>query len=291
MGKKVKEKKRKGKKEKAPAYFLTPTGSQVTNYNVYYLNIKEKIIYFLLAFVTGAAVGYLFYGGIGKDEWGNPTTLTNILNCIVCIVTGFIAAAIFLPARAKSITAKRKRELAIQFRDMLEALTTSINAGRNVIDAFTVLYDDLKIQYEEDANILHEVEVILSYNINGFDIEDALEDFGKRSGVADIMNFAAVFKVAYPKGANMKDVLNSTTEVLCSKIEIKEEIETMVTANKSEQNMMVFMPVILIGLIKMMGDEFAENFTTLPGIIATTIGVALFIAAYYTGKKILDIKL
>ena len=241
--------------------------------------------------MVGAAVGYLFYGGIGKDEWGNPTKLTYIVNCMVCILTGILAAAIFLPARAKAIMAKRKRELSVQFRDMLEALITSINAGKNVIDSFTELYDDLKIQYEEDAFILHEVEVILSYNINGFDIEEAISDFGRRSGIVDIINFAAVFKVAYAKGANMKDVLNNTADVLCSKLEIKEDIETTVTANKNEQNMMIFMPVILIGLIKMMGEDFADNFTTLPGIVATTIGVGLFIAAYYTGKKILDIKI
>ena len=35
------------------------------------MKFSEKVLYFLLAFVAGAAVGLLFYGGIGKDEFGH----------------------------------------------------------------------------------------------------------------------------------------------------------------------------------------------------------------------------
>ena len=72
-------------------------------------------------------------------------------------------------------------------------------------------------------------------------------------------------------------------------MEIAEEIETMVTGAKSEQYMMLVMPVLLIGMIKMMSEDFAANFATLSGIIATTVGIGMFIIAYLIGRKVLDI--
>ncbi|MBQ7015755.1 MAG: hypothetical protein IJN10_02170, partial [Firmicutes bacterium] len=60
------------KKEKnlEPEYFMSKTNIPTLNYKVYRLKLKEKILYFLVAFAVGAAVGYLFYGGIGKNEFG-----------------------------------------------------------------------------------------------------------------------------------------------------------------------------------------------------------------------------
>jgi tight adherence protein B len=43
---------------------------------------------------------------------------------------------------------------------------------------------------------------------------------------------------------------------------ISEDIETKVAANKMEQNIMIIMPIGLVGVIKFMSPEFADNFTS-----------------------------
>ena len=142
---------KKEKKEVEPQYYMSATNIPTYNYNVYHMSKKEKMLYFLIAFVVGAAVGYLFYGGIGKDEFGQPTTLTYTLNIGISTVVGVIAGILFVPTRTEAIIAKKKVELNRQFRDMLEALTTSLNAGKNVTDSFYAVYEDLKVQYGEGA--------------------------------------------------------------------------------------------------------------------------------------------
>ena len=54
---------------------------------------------------------------------------------------------------------------------------------------------------------------------------------------------------------------------------------------------MIMMPIALIGIIKVMSPEFAENFVSFSGIVATTIAIILFVAAFFVGRKITDIKL
>lgn len=284
------KKKKKELKESESQWYTSPTNIPAYNYKVYYMSILEKILYFLLAFIVGAAVGYLFYGGIGKDEYGDPTTLTKVLNIMIPGIVGAIAGKLFVPVRNQQIIDKNRHKLNSQFRDMLEALTTSIGAGKNVRDSFKSVYDDLKVQYDEDAFILKELEIILDGMNNNVDVEELLMDFGIRSGNDDIYSFANVFKISYRKGGNIKDTIRTTHEILNDKMEINEDIETIVTSNKTEQNIMILMPIALIAMIKMMSADFAANFVTPVGIISTTVAVIMFVAAYFIGRAILDIK-
>lgn len=282
---------KKNKAEQEPQYYMSATNMPTYNYKVYYMKPVEKLLTFLLAFVVGAAVGYLFYGGIGKDEFGQPTTITWVLNITIPAIVGFIAGYLFVPVRMKSIIEKRKKDLNHQFRDMLESLTTSLGAGKNVNDSFFGVYEDLKVQYEADAFILKELEVIISGIHNNIPLEDVLEDFGTRSDNDDIQSFANVFKISYRKGGNIKDIIRNTHSILSDKMEITEDIETLVSSNKLEQNIMIVMPIALIGVIKMMSPEFAANFVTPTGIISTTVSIVIFVVAYFIGKSVLDIKI
>ena len=281
----------KKKQAPEPEFYVSATNMQTINYRVYYMKPLEKILTFLVAFIVGALIGYLFYGGIGKDEFGQATKVTLTLNLLIPGAVGIIAGKLFVPMRVQSIIKKRSTELSHQFRDMLEALTTSLGAGKNVNDSFIGVYEDLKIQYEPDAYILKELEVIISGIHNNVPIENVLEDFGIRSGNDDILSFANVFMVSYRKGGNIKDIIRNTHSILSDKMEIAEEIETLVTSNKTEQYVMVFMPIVLIGVIKMMSPEFAANFVTPTGIISTTISIVIFVVAYMVGKSVLDIKI
>lgn len=282
---------KKEKKEPEPQYFISATNEEVYNYNVYYMSKKEKILYFILAFLVGGAVGYIFFGGLGKDEFGNATVLTHIVNIAVIFVFGAITGKAFLPMRTKQLIEKKKRMLNTQFRDLLEGLTTALGAGKNVPDSFASIKDDLSNQYPEDAPILKELSVILSGLQNNINIEELLMDFGKRSGNKEIQNFANVFKVCYRKGGNIKDVIRNTHEILSDKMEINEEVETTISASKMNLNIMTVMPIFMIAAIKLMSEDFAKNFTTPSGIAATLVAVVIFVLSYFIGKKIMVIKL
>lgn len=275
---------------KEPQYYRSLTGTRTLNYRVYYMSITEKALYFALAFVVGAAIGLLFYGGIGADEYGDPTTLTYVLNTIIVLVCGTLCGIVFLKVRNGQLQEERQRKLKSQFRDMLEALTTALGAGKNVRDSFLAVYEDLQNQYEEDAYILQELKVIVDGQNNGINLEVLLKDFGERSGCEDIVDFAEVFEICFRQGGNIKDTVRNTGDIIGDKMSVAEDILTTVTGSKNEQYIMLVMPVVLIAMIKMSSEDFGSNFTTPAGLISTTIGVVLFVASYFLGTKILDIK-
>lgn len=276
--------------ELEPQYYRSATGDQVLNYKVYYMSKLEKVLYFILAFAAGAAVGYLFYGGLALDAFGNPTTATYILNVIVMGVVGFFAGKLYVPIRNKQILGNRQKALRTQFRDMLDALSTSLGAGKNVRDSFLIIQDNMQEQYDEEAFIVNELHVINAGMMNGVNIEELLADFARRSGNADIQDFADVFEICYRQGGNIKETVRNTCTIIGDKMSVAEEIETTISGSKSEQYIMLVMPILLVGMIKLSSPEFGAKFATPAGIIATTIGVVMFVASYFLGKKLLDIK-
>lgn len=172
----------------------------------------------------------------------------------------------------------------------MESLSTSLAAGKNITNAFGDARNDLTIQYSEEADIVKELDVILGGLTNNISIEELLIDFGKRSGIDDIESFGNVFDTCYRKGGNIKDVIQNTAMILTEKSEIEQEIETKLAANKNEQKIMSVMPIVLIALIKGTNPDFAKNFATLPGILASTFAIGCFVVSFFVGKRIMDIK-
>lgn len=278
------------KKEREPQYYTSMTNIRTLNYKVYYMSLAEKFLYFMIAFLVGAACGYLFYGGIGKDEFGEATTLTWVLNIMISSMVGTVCGVIYLPMRVKQIIAKRQRQIKRQFRDMLECLSTSLNSGKNVTDAFLAVQQDLMLQYDEDAFIHNEMKVIIAGIRNNIEIEYILYDFGRRTGIKDIIMFASIFRISFRKGGNIKDIIRNTNDIMRDKFDIQEDIETMMTSGKSELSVMMLMPVAMIGMFKLMSPEFGDNFTTGAGIASTTIALVIYALAYVLGRNIMDIK-
>lgn len=283
--------KKKKKKVQEPAYYTSATNAKTLNYNVYQMKVYEKIAYILLAFCVGFLIGLLFYGGIGTNSRGQATRLTYILNAIIPSIIGIIAVRIFLPVRKKQLISKRKEILRKQFSDMLESLSVSVSAGQNVPMAFQSVKHDLMIQYEEDSYIVQEVNLILKEISNGIPIENLLRDLGRRSAIKDISDFGQVFSISYRKGGDIKNIIYNCHKIISDKIEIEIDIETKVASSKNQQMIMCVMPVVIVAIMKMSGGEMSKNFTSLSGVIATTVSIGIFVAAYFIGRKILDIQI
>ena len=91
--------KKKSDDQEEVLYEISATNQRMINYRAYKMSSKEKMLYFIAAFLVGAVVGYLFYGGIGKDDYGNPRLITYIIDITVMLIVGLITAKVYLPIR------------------------------------------------------------------------------------------------------------------------------------------------------------------------------------------------
>lgn len=260
--------KKKTKREPIPGLI-----GEATDYSIYTPSKKEKILWFALALIASGAVLYLFYE-----------------NIFVSLIVGAVCGVIFIPIRTKQMITKRRQKLSLQFRELLDALSTSIGAGKNVHEAFQGSVEDLANQFTNESDIVRELEIICAGMYNNIAIEDLLMNFAERSGVEDVENFANVFATCYRKGGNINEVIKNTAEIIGDKIEIKMELQTMVAGQKNEMNIMLVMPILFIIVMKSMGGGLIDLSTPI-GLLSTTGALAIFVLAYFAGQWITNIKL
>lgn len=261
------------KKQKEPYVVKTGLLGNAEDYAVYNASLGEVILWFLMGFAVSGIVLFIFY----ENVW-------------VSLIVGIICGIAFVPMRRKQVINKRKRKLVLQFKEMLDSISTSIGAGKNVTDAFFTARDDLVIQFTADSDIVREVEIINQGINNGYRIEDMLLDFADRSEIVDVRNFANVFATCYLKGGNIKEIIKNTTKIIGDKIDIELEIATMVAGPTNEMNIMLFLPPVFVQLLKGMGDGIID-LKSPTGIISVTAAIVIFGIAYFVGKKITDVKL
>ena len=183
------------KQAKGPQYIPSALNTPMINYDAYYMNSQEKLMTFLIAFVGGGLIGLVFYGNQFLDENGNTTVLSMIGNVFIFLGVGLIAWRVIIPMREDQLKTKRRKDLRKQFRSFLETMAVSLSSGMNVSDSLMGAYNDLKVEYSEDAYIVAEVKEMIDGLQNNIPIEEMMVSLGERSGIEDIKNFGVVFEL------------------------------------------------------------------------------------------------
>ena len=189
-------------------------------------------------------------------------------------------------------TKKRLLNLRGQFRDMLESMNVAMRAGSTEIRALESSRDDLKMLYSEQSDIVREVDYILAaYENGGIPLRRLFRDFANRSGLEDVESFASIYEVIEGKSSRSSEILRQTQQVISDKMEIEAEIETMITSTKSEQTMMLIMPILIVGCMSLMGEGFMDVlYTTTAGRLVSTLVLVIFAAAFFLSEKLTSIK-
>lgn len=261
------------KKEKEKYVELRGLFGDATDYHVYHMTKIDYLVAYMLGFGIGIVVIYAFFR-----------------NIIVTLIGGIVCALFVPPYYNEYKKNSRLKNLREQFKDLLESLTASYSAGRNTPDAFGDARDDMISIYGEEADIVQEIQIICSGIGNNVNIEQLLLDFAERSDIDDVESFANVFEVCNRQGSDLKRIVSETRDIIDDKIEIEMEIETMLSGNKNELNVMMIMPVIVVLSLSSMGTGTIVSNSPV-NLIVKFICLGIFGGAYLIGRKIVDIKI
>lgn len=243
------------------------------DYHVYHMKKIDYLVAGLLGFAAGAVVLYAFF----RSVW------FTLAGAAVC-------AFLIPPYYEEYKKNARLKQLRLQFKDLLESLTASYSAGRNTPDAFSDARNDMQSIYGEESDIVSELQAICIGLANNINIEELLLDFAKRSELDDVMSFANVFEVCNRQGSDMKRIVSDTREIINDKIEIEMEIDTMLSGNKNELNIMMVMPVVIVLSLSGMGTMTIVSNSPV-NLLVKFICLGIFGVAYIIGRKIVDIKI
>lgn len=232
---------------------------------------------------------YLFFGA------AIAAVLYIYYHLLILSVAGGLLIALWQEKNyAKSVQRKRARQLRLQFKEFLEIINISISggSGRSMENAVADSVHDLEMIYNDKADIVREIRLIVSdYRSAGIPMSQGFQELGERSEIDDIISFAAIYATIEGKTSDFGYIISQTHGIIKDKVEITMEIETGISAAKSEAYMMLVLPLVLIVVMSAMGSDFlGALFTTAIGRVAATIGVACTFASYVIAVRATEIE-
>lgn len=245
------------------------------DYRQYVLTQKEKKVYYVFASCVLMVLGFLFYKSI-------PIAL-------LCV---FLTKP--LERQYVKYKAKKRLEILLEgFRDMLYSISGSIAAGRQMPVAIADASKQAENTYGADAYITKELSLMVRvYEGSHGTVEDLLSDFGARSGLSEVKQFALVYKICKHSGGDLEEVTLTCANLLLDRISFQGEVNMLTAQKKIDILFLVSLPIIVLLVLNLVSATYISVLycSVVGRVIMTccllTIGVALFWSLQLTEVRI-----
>ena len=186
---------------------------------------------------------------------------------------------------------QRKKQLRVQFRDAMQSITAALQAGYSIENATREALVDMQNMYGETGMISRELQGIYEALRNSRTPEEMFSDFGERSGLEEISDFAEVFEIAKRSGGDLPGVIRVSTETISGKIETEGEIETAIASKRMEGRIMDLLPCIILLYIDVTSPGYFDMlYTTLAGRVVMTVCLLGYVGAIALSEKLMRIE-
>jgi tight adherence protein B len=244
------------------------------SYNVYQLSAKEKRRFLLLCGTGSMALAFLFYQNIFLS-----LAFAGLSYPGLKLYSGYLME-------------KRKMELNMQFRDVLYSLSASISSGRQMPEALSEAEQNMKLIYRENAVIVTELSQMVKRIFQSRESEeDILEDFAKRSGLDDIINFVDIYLTCRKTGGDFVKVIRKASEMIMDKITIDQEIRTLTAQKRFEIKILTCIPIAIVIFLKIVSPDYlAVLYQGIQGRFLMTLALIGIAASYLWSMRIIKIQ-
>ncbi len=243
------------------------------DYVQYRWQAGEQLRYHAAAGILLAIAGYLFYHSI------------------------FLSLALTLfsvPIKKyymKELAARRKAELTDQFRDVLDSLSSSVAAGRQLTAALLEAEENLSLIYAPNTPMMLELAQMGRRIRESRENEGAiLMDFARRCHVEDIRVFVEVCGICRTSGGDLQRVVCGASELLRDKLAIRREIRMLTAQRLLEAKLLTAIPFAVIVFLEFASPDYlVPMYTTGMGRGLMTLSLLGIGAAYSLSVKLIHI--
>ena len=218
---------------------------------------------------------------------------------IVCLFAYFFyrsiyAIVIFLPTiwfyrkeKMKKAGNKRKYLLEQQFKETLLAVQTNLQSGYSIENAFLESNSYIVNVYGKNSDMAKELMWIQKGLANGDTLEHLLWDLGKRCPESALEEFANIYSIACKTGSGWTEIIMKIIAGISQRMEIKQEIETLIHGKKVESRMMSIIPFFILFYMDITSKGYFDVlYHNLIGIIIMSICLVAYVFAFLLSEKI-----
>ena len=159
---------------------------------------------------------------------------------------------------------RAREELLSQFRECILSVSSSLQAGYSVENAFLESERDMLQMFGKESAVCRELRLIR------------------------IEQFAEVFFIARRSGGDLPGIIGRSAELIGGRIDLRRELDTLLGGKRMELAIMKAMPFAVMLYIELATPGYFDalycNFT---GILVMTGCLAAYLGAYAAGEAVL----
>lgn len=243
----------------------------ITDYRIFEFDKKGKLIAFSQGLIINVLVSLLFY------------------DSLFAMFPGMVLVFLFFREKRHMLAQKRMRRMRVELKTFFGSFIVALQTGRSVEKAFIQAMDDLTEYIGKDTELVVELKRICAGVAVGGALEKLLLEFSERSHLEELEYFAEVFTIARRSGGNLISIMKNTIRMLQEKMEVEEEIYTVLAEKRLEFYLMCVIPLGMIAYLRMSAGNLLESlYGNITGIVVMTICLVIYGGCYFCGKKLLE---
>ncbi|WP_240548325.1 type II secretion system F family protein [Paenibacillus lignilyticus] len=212
----------------------------------------------------------------------------SVIAAFVLSSAGIIAPRI----HRRSLLEQRRLRLAIQFKEALYSIASSLAAGRSVENAFVNALEDLRLLYPNPkTEILVEFEILSARMGYGESLEQGLIDFSRRAQIDDISQFTDVFTTCKRSGGDLVEVIRRTSQMIGEKLDVQQEIAVMVAQKRLESRIMMAVPFVFLAFLSLTAPDYMASLYSGIGYVILTAALILLGLCFMLMARIMNIRM
>ncbi|MGL5259969.1 MAG: type II secretion system F family protein [Lachnospiraceae bacterium] len=238
------------------------------------MNKKEYILFLIKGISICGMVSYLFYSSI----------LPMIFTPIFLIY--------YKRTCENQKSKKRDRETITEFKEWIRIVNINLHAGYSLENAFLESRKELIILFGQNSIMAKEIKIMkkgLHFNKS---LEEILKKLSENTKLEEVEEFVEIIAVAKKTGGPIHEIMERTIQVIDEKLQLKEEIETIIHGKKVELLVMKCIPFFIIFYIRITSTGYFDPlYHNLNGILIMTSCLLIYVIAIYVAKNIVKIEL
>ncbi len=188
---------------------------------------------------------------------------------------------------------KRERDAAMQaeFKEVMRIMYSSAASGSTLEKTLRDTTQQMRADESRYPVLLPDFEKLCRELDRNVPMNEALTRFADRIGDEEIRHFAGILVIASKSGGSLAGIIHRTSETMALRMEVNEEIETILAGKKGEFRVMLIVPAGILFYMTLTSPEYMQAlYVGIVGRVIMAAVLAVYAVAALIGQKILDIR-
>ena len=180
---------------------------------------------------------------------------------------------------------KRRKAFEDQLPDVLQSISSSLNAGHSFNQALNAMIKD------SPAPTSDEFQRVMTEARLGMPTEDALQHMADRMGSADFDFAVTTVNIQRTVGGSLADILEMVGDTVRNRQQFRKKVKALTSMGQMSAYVLLAMPIFIGLILGFMSPTYMKPllFTTL-GHMMLAAGAFSMVMGYVTCMKIVNVK-